>query len=482
MSHSIRKIILLILSSSLIFTVSVGRADDTEIYFSAGSATESVLRPNLLFILDTSGSMIFNTTDSGQTRLGELQDAMETVLDSLTDVNVGLMRFNDAQPQEGGPVIFPINFIDGNVAEVVGDSGQSTVTEIVNTAFLDSDSDDGEEVISSGEVSLTDLVLDAFDFGGTQSVVGSTQTFPITLTTDDSVEETTGFGFFLAGPGVVVSWPENIIDDDIALGLRFTGITVPQGATIGSAFIDLTVSTQQTNTTNTTIVGQNVGDAAAIDAPSFLFGGNFGSFDITSRTSTSASVNWNGMPADSAGSVSTSPDIVTIVQEIIDRADWASGQDMFFRFENTSPSNAIRAFRVSETNPTDAPQLRILIPGSGTAVEGDDQMIALRFTDLDIPQGATLTEAVLTLTPSAAPATGLESTWEISAEQTDDSEALEDSVANISSRSSGGTSVSWTLGASDLITQDEPEESIDIKAVIQDVVDRAGWCLSLIHI
>ena len=113
MSHSIRKIILLILSSSLIFTVSVGRADDTEIYFSAGSATESVLRPNLLFILDTSGSMIFNTTDSGQTRLDELKDAMEIVLDSLTDVNVGLMRFNDAQPQEGGPVIFPINFIDG---------------------------------------------------------------------------------------------------------------------------------------------------------------------------------------------------------------------------------------------------------------------------------------------------------------------------------------------------------------------------------
>ena len=106
MPYITRKIFLLIVSSVLVFSTGIGRADDTEIYFSSASAAESVLRPNVLFILDTSGSMIFNNTDSGQTRLDELKDAMETVLDSLTDVNVGLMRFNDAQPQEGGPVIF----------------------------------------------------------------------------------------------------------------------------------------------------------------------------------------------------------------------------------------------------------------------------------------------------------------------------------------------------------------------------------------
>ena len=464
------KIFLLITSLSLVFATGIGRADDTEIYFSTGSATESVLRPNVLFILDTSGSMIFNTTDSGQTRLDELKDAMESVLDSLTEVNVGLMRFNDAIGQEGGPVIFPMNYIDGDVAEVVGDSGQNTVTEIVNTAFLDSDLDDGEEVITSGEVSLTDLVLDAFDFGGTQSVVGSTQTFPITISTDDSVEDLTGC--LGCGPDCVATVGTTYIHSCIAAGLRFTGITVPQGSTISEAFIDLTVERRQTTATNTTIVGQDVGDAAAIAAPASLGFGNINS-DITSRGATSASVNWNGVPASSAGQVITSPDIATIVQEIVDRADWASGQDMFFRFESSAGFRELEVFEDSEA---DAPDLRITIAGSGTATEGDDQMIALRFTDLNIPQGATLTEATLTLTPSAAPATGLESTWEISAEQTDDSEALEDSVSNISSRSSGGTSVSWTLGASDLITQDEPEESIDIKAVIQDVVDRAGWC------
>ena len=265
MQYSINhKIIFAIVSLSLVFSTSIGRADDTEIYFSSGSATESVLRPNVLFILDTSGSML-TVADSGQTRIDELKDAMETVLGSLNDVNVGLMRFNDAQSQEGGPVIFPINYIDGDVNDVVGDSGQNTVTEIVNTAFLESDLDDGEEVITTGEISLTDATLDAFDFGGTQSVVGGTQTFPITISTDDSVEDLTGC--LGCGPNCVATINVTYIHSCIAAGLRFTGITVPQGSTISEAFIDLTVDRRQTSTTNTTIVGQDVGDAAAIAAP-----------------------------------------------------------------------------------------------------------------------------------------------------------------------------------------------------------------------
>ena len=103
MPYLTRKIILLIVSSVLVFSTGIGRADDTEIYFSSASATEDVLRPNVLFILDTSGSMTL-TADSGQSRIDELKQAMETVLENLTDVNVGLMRFNFAGSQLGGPV------------------------------------------------------------------------------------------------------------------------------------------------------------------------------------------------------------------------------------------------------------------------------------------------------------------------------------------------------------------------------------------
>ena len=174
----------------MIIASNLGHADDTEIFFSTGTSSE-VLRPNVLFILDTSGSMGVRGS-SGQIRMDELKSAMTTVLSTMQNVNVGLMRFNDASAQDGGPVLFPVSFIDGNVNNVVGDSGQNTVTEIVNTAFLQSGTDDGEENKSNQDISLTDITLDAFDFGGTQSVIGGTLNFPVTIGTDDSVQDVGG--------------------------------------------------------------------------------------------------------------------------------------------------------------------------------------------------------------------------------------------------------------------------------------------------
>ena len=148
----------------MIIATNLGHADDTEIYFSTAGTSEAALRPNVLFILDTSGSMGRRVPATGNSRMDELKSAMTTVLNTVSDVNVGLMRFNDASNQDGGPVLFPISFIDGNVNNVVGDSGQNSVTEIVNTAFLRSNFDDGEENKDSQEVFLTDKTLDAFDF------------------------------------------------------------------------------------------------------------------------------------------------------------------------------------------------------------------------------------------------------------------------------------------------------------------------------
>ena len=450
----------------MIIASNLGHADDTEIFFSTGTSSE-VLRPNVLFILDTSGSMGVRGS-SGQIRMDELKSAMTTVLSTMQNVNVGLMRFNDASAQDGGPVLFPVSFIDGNVNNVVGDSGQNTVTEIVNTAFLQSGTDDGEENKSNQDISLTDITLDAFDFGGTQSVIGGTLNFPVTIGTDDSVQDVGGclFGF----NGMVATITPNFIRSCAVVGLRFTGVTIPQGANIGNAFLNLVIDRRQTQRTTTTIVGQDVGDASAILSPSNLGFGNINS-DITNRPATSASVPWT-IPAQRAGRTVQSPDIRTIIQEIVDRADWATGQNIFLRLENSS---GLRRIRVHEINASQAPSLSITIPGSGTAVEGDDQMIALRFDELNIPQGATLNEATLTVTPIATSA-GAESVWVVSAEQTDHSQPLQNSSANISNRLTSGTSVNWTVGSTDLITADTSEQSIDIKDVLQTVVNRPGWC------
>ena len=157
-----KRLTLLSLSFALVVGSNVGRADDIEIYFNSADAANNtdIIRSNVLFILDTSGSMRAAIPGTGLRRIDALKDAMEVVLNSIRDVNVGLMRFNQGDSgREGGPVIFPIKNIDGNINDVVGDSGQNTVTQIVNTAFLRNDLDDGEEVITTGAVSLTDATL-----------------------------------------------------------------------------------------------------------------------------------------------------------------------------------------------------------------------------------------------------------------------------------------------------------------------------------
>jgi len=84
-------------------------ADDLEIYLgTAGS--QVTYDPNVLFIMDTSGSMT-NKDGGSESRMLRVQNALKDALNSATNVNVGLMRFSDY----GGPVIYPIRPIDDPV-------------------------------------------------------------------------------------------------------------------------------------------------------------------------------------------------------------------------------------------------------------------------------------------------------------------------------------------------------------------------------
>jgi len=63
-------------------------ADDTEIYFTGVSSE----LPNVLFILDTSGSMAFEGS-SGATRMAEMQTALEQFISTADLINLGVMTF-----------------------------------------------------------------------------------------------------------------------------------------------------------------------------------------------------------------------------------------------------------------------------------------------------------------------------------------------------------------------------------------------------
>jgi type IV pilus assembly protein PilY1 len=90
--------------SAMISLTAMG--DDLEIYLGAGDNQVS-FNPNVLFIMDTSGSM--GSKDGTSTnRMTKVQEGLKSVLSSVTNINAGLMRFSDF----GGPVLYPIRNID----------------------------------------------------------------------------------------------------------------------------------------------------------------------------------------------------------------------------------------------------------------------------------------------------------------------------------------------------------------------------------
>jgi type IV pilus assembly protein PilY1 len=99
-------------------------------------------------------------------------------------------------------------------------------------------------------------------------------------------------------------------------GMRFTNITIPKGAIITSAYITFTASATRAGTVcRTKIRGEDADNPSAFSDYS----------DYSGRPRTSAEVNWDGIAPWTKDSEYNSPEIKTIIQEIIDREGWASG-------------------------------------------------------------------------------------------------------------------------------------------------------------
>lgn len=116
------------------------------------------------------------------------------------------------------------------------------------------------------------------------------------------------------------------------IGLRFTNVTIQQGANINSAKIRFKASGTKTST------GMNI-RIAGIDED------NTAEFVLSpensarTRTKTTAYGSWTGsIPQTNGGNLDT-VDITSVIQEIVDRVGWASGNAMaFFLYDNGSTS------------------------------------------------------------------------------------------------------------------------------------------------
>ena len=431
-------------------------ADDTEIYLGSDEviSQSGLIRPNVLFILDTSGSMSAEVENSGKDRLEHMQDAFNDVMDSINNVNVGLMRFTDP----GGPILFPVAYIDEDVevAEQVGQVGLD-----VNVRVAQSD-DDAEEIVSTGPANgLVDLGSQSLDLVQVSAAATTLTPVPQVSSQAHNAEERLSNGYISTGN--VINLNNNQVN-----ALYFDNVSLPAGAVINDARIVFTSYGNYTGSPRFVLYGELTGQPN--DFPN-----NNCCWNVASRTKTTAFVPWSppSWSYNATDATTTTPNIASLVTEIVNDSGWAPGDPMVFiqTFDQTS-SGERGAFTHQGGGNSKAAKLLINYTTSAT---NENQLIGMRFQDVSVPRNATITNAFIEFYPTEDnQASNMKVA--ISAENSGDTTPFRSTSSDLSSRSRVG-GVDWQLTPSEAwVDADTPQQTPDIASLVQSVVNHADWC------
>ncbi len=103
------------------------------------------------------------------------------------------------------------------------------------------------------------------------------------------------------------------------VGMRFLGLAIPPGATITNAYIEFTADETNSGATSLTFRAQ-----AIDDAPGFTTA----SSDISNRALTDAAVGWTPAAWAGIGQTHSTPDLSSVIQEVVSRSGWSAGNDL----------------------------------------------------------------------------------------------------------------------------------------------------------
>lgn len=288
------------------------------------------------------------------------------------------------------------------------------------------------------------------------------------------------------------------------IGLRFTDLNIPKNAVITNAYIQFT--TDETKNLSPCTLQIKVQDA---DNP-LAFNGV--GFDLQNRAKLQDSVTWipatNWTVVGESGPNQTTSNIASLVQQIVNRNGWNAGQSMSFFFTGSGTRTA----EAHDGSPSQAPLLVVSYYlnlstsffvnsatddmeertntgvadiGSSDLEFGDEspnnaatnQIIGMRFTDINIPQGATISAAYIQFTydqsKSADPCVQV-----IKAESSLNPNTYSAANFELANRAKIADSVVWTVASwagGSTGTRGPAQKSPDIKQLVQALVNQTGW-------
>lgn len=323
---------------------------------------------------------------------------------------------------------------------------------------------------------------------------------------------------------------DKLNDDDLDMGwegddlnvmtsfTRFQNVTIPKGSVITSATLQIYAHEDESAEARVTVTAEDIDDSPLFSEDESL----------SDRTMTEAAVDWTITENWTMWEQYESPDLSTVVQEVIDRAGWEPGNalTLFMKGEDQGASllDNARDFESYENiedpddggdglhHPERVPTLIIeYTPPPGELVltiietgrdgetaisfddgeyendvidklndddldmgwEGDDLNVMTSFTrfqNVTIDQGTQIDSAVLVV--YAHEDESAEARVTVFAEAADNSPLFGEDEA-LSDRTMTATSVPWIMTEDWIMWQ--PYHSPNLASLIQEVIDRPGW-------
>ena len=294
--------------------------------------------------------------------------------------------------------------------------------------------------------------------------------------------------------------------DEQVIGLRFVDVPLEPGAIVADAYIEIEVDKVDKEGSqapvNLIIEGQ-----LALNAAPFEDVAN----NITDRPTTTTKVMWSIPEWTEQDAKFQSPDVSGIIQEIIDQEGWASGNAivLIIRDDKDNPSTGLREAESADGEAEAAPLLHMTVGGvvdvrvadggddaeqhlddnrmdiGSTDLEfpyedagsptTDEQVIGLRFLDIQIDPGAAVFGAYVEIEVDKVDKEGSQAPVNlvVEGELAPNAAPFEDVAGNITDRATTTTKVKWSVP--EWTEQDAKFQTPDLSGIIQEIVNQEGW-------
>lgn len=441
------------LAATLILQAAIAHADDTEIFF-GGSAIDEGIRPNVLFILDNSGSMT-GTDGTSTTRMDKLKSAFNQILTNSGNINIGVMSLNDA-PR----LLSPVQNID------------TPLNVKLSTPAILVSGDDASRVNNASSTNISDPTL---VMGYVQGPSGNTVTRSLGSTSPYSTEDSS---YYLKTTSNVAyscnvnissarkycdTGAKTILDAKSQKGLfLFRNLNIPAGATITSATLSITPANTRDSKPSMSIALENSKAPEAYNDASSIASRTFTSTTTLTGTAKLPTDNW----------VTGTPFVLNIADEIKVLLNNTSPTgnpigDLGLQLSATGSNNTYN-YNVGDV--ATAPSLTITFtsPTSTTRTTG------LRFENVAIPKGATITSARIDFVPAASDDRAV--TFDVTAQNIADA-TIFSTGENFTTRTKTANSVTWSPSEWRTSSPRVYVEGPTVTGLVQNVIDsNSTWC------